>query len=938
MAADLPAQSNYATPYTITTFAGLASGVGSTDGTGLSVRFNHPSNLAMDPAGNVYVADTNNNTVRKITPAGVVTTYAGTAGSSGSTDGAGAAARFSAPTGVAADASGNIFVADTGNNTLRKITSGGLVTTIAGLAGSVGSVDGTGSAARFRSPFALAVDASGNVYAADTYNHTIRKITSAGVVTTLAGTANSSGSADGLGSTARFNFPSGVAVGGTGDIYVADSFNHTIRKITPGGVVTTLAGTAGIAGSANATGSAARFNTPLSVTVDAANTVYVTDTNNHTIRRITSAGVVTTLAGTAGSIGSTDATGSAASFNAPAGITVDGAGNAFVSDTTNDTIRMITSGGVVTTLAGTSVNGSADGTGEAARFNLPFGVALDSTGNVYVPDAGNHTIRKITGAGLVSTLAGLPGAAGSADGTGAAARFNNPSGVAVDGAGNVYVADADNHTIRKVTAAGVVSTLAGSAGFVGSTDGTGAAARFNYPSGVAVDGAGSVYVADAGNRTIRKITAAGVVTTLAGLAGNAGSTDATGSAARFSYPSGVAVNGAGVVYVADASNQTIRKITTAGVVTTLAGSTGNAGSTDGTGVAARFNYPGGIAVDGAGNILVADTRNDALRKITAAGVVTTLAGSAGSGSAADGVGQYAGFSYPSGVAVDGAGNIYVADTFNNLIRAGVIRIPGGVNGDFNGDGRPDILLENTATGQRVLWLMGGPNNAYVMLGLDLGFLDTAWHIVGTADFDGDGQPDILLENVTTGSRRLWIMGGPNSQSVTQVIDLGILDPVWHITGTADFNGDGKPDILLENSSTGQRVLWLMGGPASQNVALSLNLGFLDPVWHMVAMADFNRDGSPDILLENAATGQRVLWLMGGPNNAYVTLGLDLGFLDPIWHIVGTGDFNGDGNPDIILENSGSGERVLWLMYGPNNAYVQLGLSLGLLDPAWHIVK
>ena len=283
-----------------------------------------------------------------------------------------------------------------------------------------------------------------------------------------------------------------------------------------------------------------------------------------------------------------------------------------------------------TTLAGQpGGQGNADGTGSAARFNCPVGVAVDSAGNVFVADYDNYTIRKVTPAGVVTTLAGSAGNGGSADGTGSAARFNQPSGVAVDSAGNVFVADTDNHTIRKVTPAGVVTTLAGSAGASGSTDGTGSAARFDDPEGVAVDSAGNVFVADTDNHTIRKVTPAGVVTTLAGSAGASGSTDGTGSAARFYYPVGVAVDSAGNVFVADTGNHTIRKVTPAGVVTTLAGSAGNSGSADGTGSAARFNDPEGVAVDSAGNVFVADCFNNTIRKVTSAGVVTTLAGSAG---------------------------------------------------------------------------------------------------------------------------------------------------------------------------------------------------------------------------------------------------------------------------------------------------------------------
>jgi hypothetical protein len=234
----------------------------------------------------------------------------------------------------------------------------------------------------------------------------------------------------------------------------------------------------------------------------------------------------------------------------------------------------------------------------------------------------------------------LPGNSGSGDGTGSAARFYNPWGVAVNSAGNVYVADAYNHTIRKVTPGGVVTTLAGLAGSSGSVGGTGSAARFYYPYGAAVDSAGNVYVADTGNCTIRKVTPGGMVVTLAGLAGSSGSADGTGSTARFSAPYGVAVDSAGNGYVADTL---IRKVTPSGVVTTLAGAAGGSGSANGTGSAARFNKPCAAAVDGAGNVYVADMCNDTIRKVTPGGVVTTLAGLAGSDGSADGTGSAACF-------------------------------------------------------------------------------------------------------------------------------------------------------------------------------------------------------------------------------------------------------------------------------------------------------
>ncbi|MBI2927853.1 MAG: hypothetical protein HYY24_19345 [Verrucomicrobia bacterium] len=654
--------------YAFTNFAGAPGGSGSANGIGSAARFHQPTGVTVDSAGNVYVADSYNQTIRKITPDAVVTTLAGSIGEIGSADGARSAAQFSFPVGVAVDGAGNVYVGDYINSTIRKITTTGAVTTLAGSARQYGSTDGTGSAARFHYPSGVAVDGADNVYVADTINDTIRKITPAGVVTTLAGNASITdpdgiplgGYADGSGSTARFNGPSGVAVDSAGNAYVADTYNHTIRKITRDGVVTTLAGSASQIGGADGSGSAAHFNRPTGVAVDSNGNVYVADSANSTIRKVTPAGVVTTLAGSLGLGGSADGTGRAARFSGPEGVAVDSAGNVYVADNSNSTIRKITPGGVVTTLAGTAAQiGPTDGVGSAARFGSkyggPSGVAVDTAGYVYVADYWNSSIRKITPAGAVATLTDW---------------FGGPSGLAADSASNIYVAESGTSTIRKITSAGSVTTLAGAKGIFGSVDGTGDLAVFNHPTSVAVDSAGNVYVADRSNSTIRNITPAGMVTTLAGSPGRIGSADGTGSAARFHWPTGVAVDSVSNVYVADTDNHTIRKITPGGLVTTLAGSPGQIGSGDGTGSAARFYYPEGLAVDSADNVYVADSANSTIRKITPAGAVTTLAGSPRQSSGVDGIGSAARFSVPSGVAVDSAGNLYVADTGNHRITKG----------------------------------------------------------------------------------------------------------------------------------------------------------------------------------------------------------------------------------------------------------------------------
>ena len=324
----------------------------------------------------------------------------------------------------------------------------------------------------------------------------------------------------------------------------------------------------------------------------------------------------------------------------------------------------------VTTFAGSTTLGSADGTGAAAQFSNPAGIATDSAGNMYVGDSENHTIRKMTPAGVVTTFAGAPGVTGTANGTGSAARFYSPYDVVVDSANNVYVSELNNHAIRKITPAGVVSTFAGSPGVSGSADGTGSAALFNVPIGIGIDSADNLYVADGGNFTIRKITPAGAVTTVAGGVGDSSFANGPVSTARFSDPSDVVVDATGNLIVTDA--QAVRKITPAGVVSTLAGAPGVSGIANGLGGDARFDYLGLLQRDGTGGFYVCDFGDSTLRRITAAGLVTTVAGvpnnPAPPTGTADGVGSVPRFRGLSGITVNSAGHIFVAEPFTHRIR------------------------------------------------------------------------------------------------------------------------------------------------------------------------------------------------------------------------------------------------------------------------------
>jgi streptogramin lyase len=739
----------------VTTWVGTAGVSGTTDGTGIAASISSPTAVATDSSGNVYLADALNHLIRKITPLGVVSTFAGTAGVSGSTDGIGTLALFNNPTGLATDTFGNVYVADRNNNLIRKITPLGNVCTFAG-DGTMGNSNGTGTSASFFFPSGVATDASGNVYVADLNNNIIRKITPLGVVSTFAGSGLLSNT-NGIGLSASFSLPFAVATDASGNLYVTELYNHAIRKITPQRVVTTFAGNVNVPGRLNSTTFSARFNYPRGVATDTSGNVYVADQSNQLIRKITPLGVVSSLAGTVLVSGTTDGIGTLASFYLPGGVATHKSGKVYVADEYNHLIRKIiledpciskrfisqticsgssylfngiaqtnsgvyldtftnvagcdsiiklklivsplptitsilatpnsictgnnaiikalpgggVSGLMVNTLAG-SGPGNANGAGTSAMFQVPSGVATDASGNVYVADASNYVIRKINPQGVVSNFAGT-GAPGNSDGTASTASFNYPTGVATDASGNVYVADKNNNLIRKISPLGIVSTLAGS-GSSGSTNGIGTAASFNNPTGVCADLFGNIYVADRSNHLIRKITSLGVVSTLAGTAGLIGDAIGLGIAARFYHPTGVTTDASGNVYVADEDNQRICKITPLGAVSVFAGY-GGLGSDDGPSYTASFRNPTSVATDDSGNVYVADKNNSIIRKITPQGEVSTLAGTAQVVGNTNGPASSALFNSPLGIATDASGNIYVAQWGDYLIRTISTRLP-----------------------------------------------------------------------------------------------------------------------------------------------------------------------------------------------------------------------------------------------------------------------
>ncbi|WDF78060.1 IPT/TIG domain-containing protein [Mucilaginibacter sp. KACC 22773] len=773
----------------------------------------YPAGLAVSPTGNIFVADQVNNRIIKITPQ--VNPYAepfAGSGSKGSVNGTGTAASFNSPAGLVFDTKGNLYVAEQGNNLIRKITPAGLVSTFAG-SGTAGAANGTGINASFNAPTALTMDGSGNIYVADKGNNMIRQITPAGLVTTLVGNGTA-GMADGKGNAATFNGPAGVAADRNGNIYVADAANYLVRMITPAGIVTTLAGN-GTSLAYDNTGTKAGFKRPVGVMCDLQGNLIISDSTN--VRKMVITGYTSTpamppglilntangtISGTPTAITNGSYTIKAVNVNGTGtttikittvippvppgiqaftpyicksgtkititginvlgatGVTIGGipassftvvsastitaevppgatSGSIVVSNQYGSTavkglvisnppkiayststsypvgtaikpIIVKNSGGAVpnniylqaTTLAGSGQPGLANGTDTTSSFNFPISTVADALGNVYVTEGNNNLIRKITPAGIVSTFAGS-GEIGNTDGDGTAASFNYPYRLAVDAANNLYVSDGrDNGLIRKITPAGVVTTLA----------------RGVKGAGLTVAADGTVFVANERNSSIVRVTTTGAVSRYAGdvVDGSAnGSIYGSSTPPSFYSPTGVAIDPSGNLYVSDADNFKIRKISSAGIVSDLAGSTN--GYADGTGAAAKFSGLNAIAIDGIGNLYIADGANNAIRRVTPTGVVTTLVGNSIKGSI-NGIGNAIAVDYPQDISIDALGNIYMADLHAYKIRkitttgySVTPNLPAGLSIDGTGaiTGVPTVITPETTYTVTAYNLSGG---------------------------------------------------------------------------------------------------------------------------------------------------------------------------------------------------------------------------------------
>lgn len=641
---------------TVTTVVGGDRGDG---GRATNASLDFPAYVAQDSSGNLYVSEFDGQRIRKITPGGVISTYAGTgiAGYNGDNIAANKAQLYF-PTGLAFDSAGNLVVADGGNNRVRKISPSGIITTFAGtgVAGYSGD-GGPATSATFNQPFGLTYDAAGNLYITDIGNCVVRIVNTSSIINTYAGNGVCGyGGDNGRATSANLNFPRGMVTDGHGNLYIADTDNYRVRKVSARGNITTFAGNGVNAFSGDGgPATSAEIGAPRALAFRN-NTLFISRAGRNRVRMVPlSTLIINTYAGSNFGYDGDGLPLLSSQFAGMNGILFNSSGALLVVDGGNNRLRKASSG-VMKTIAGGYIGDTKPA--PLASLVVPEAISFDKSGNYYIVESDGNRVRKVSTTGTISTIAGTGVSGYSGDGgPGTAATLWFPVGVAVDSSGSVFVADQFGLVIREIDTLGNISTFSADPNFGGIET-------------MVTDSANNLYAADTGACVIWKITPAAVVSVVAGVQGTCSynSDNISATTAYLNTPYGVALDTRGTLYIADSSNNRIRKVPSNGIITTIVGD-GNCGFSGdgGLGTSAEVCFPEAVAVKGNGSVYIADTSNLRIRKLSG-GTITTYAGTGISGFNGDGAALTVNFDDPVALAFNSSGVLYVVDDLTERVR------------------------------------------------------------------------------------------------------------------------------------------------------------------------------------------------------------------------------------------------------------------------------